>query len=116
MPPLSWASTAVILLSAAITLLLLRNRRIPLYQSSNFIWLPSNHPGSSTIFFSNSAWPFSWPITSIDAGAGATDIFVSVQLLLVLSSKASICRDSNHSDNASISSVCLELVVVLPDR
>jgi len=28
------------------------------------------------MFFGNPAWPFSWPITSIGAGAGATDISV----------------------------------------
>ena len=116
MPSLSQASTAVILSSAATTLLLLRNKWISLHQSSNFIRSPSNHPRSDTIFFSNSAWPFSWPITSIGAGAGATDISASVHLLLVLSFEASICKDPSHSDNASILSVCLELIVVLPDR
>ena len=68
------------------------------------------------MFFSNPAWPFSWPITSIGAGAGATDISVSVHLLLVLSSEALIYKDPSCSDNASILSVCLELVVVLPNR
>ena len=116
MPPLSQASTAVILLSAATTLLLLRNRWIPLHQSSNFVWSLLNHHRSSTMFFGNLAQPFSWPITSIGAGAGATDISVSVCSLLMLSSEVSICKDSSRSDNASILSVCLELVVVLPDR
>ena len=116
MPPLSRANTTVILLLATTTLLLLRNRWILLHQSSNFVWSLSNYPGSSTMFFSNPAWLFSWPITSISANAGATDISMSVHLSLVLSSKTSIYKDSSHSDNASILSVRLELVVVLPDR
>ena len=113
-PSLSQASTAVILFLAATTLLLLRNKQISLHQSSNFVQSLSNHPGSGTMFFSNPAWPFSWPITSI--GAGATDISVSVHSSLVLSSEASICKDPSCSDNASILSVHLELVMVLPDR
>ena len=51
MPPLSQASTAVILLSAATTLLLLRNSLIPLHQSLNFVLSPSNYPGPGTMFF-----------------------------------------------------------------
>ena len=68
------------------------------------------------MFFSNPAWLFSWPITSIGAGTSATDISISVHSLLVLSSKALICKDPSHSDNASILSVCLELIVVLSNR
>ena len=116
MPPLSWASTAVILSLAATTLLLLRNKQIPLHQSSNFVRSLSNYPRSGTMFFGNPAWPFSWPITSIGAGAGATNISVSVCLSLVLSSEISICKDPSHSNNVSILSVCLELIVVFPDR
>ena len=92
------------------TLLLLRNNLIPLHQSSNFIRSLSNHPGSSTMFFGNPAWP----VTSIGASAGAIDISVSICLLFVLSSEVSIYKDPSHSDNASILSVLLELVVVLP--
>ena len=115
-PPLRQARITVILLSVSMTLLLLRNNLILLHQSSNFIWSLSNHPGSGTMFFGNPAWPFSWPVTSIGAGAGATDISVSVCLSFVLSSKVSICKDPSRSDNVSISSVHLELIVVLPDR
>ena len=104
----------MILLSVSMTLLLLRNNLIPLHQSSNFVRSLSNHLGSSTMFFSNLAWPFSWPVTSI--GAGAADISVSVCSLLVLSSEVSICKDPSCSNNASISSVHLELVMVLPNR
>ena len=116
MLPLSQASTVVIISSAATTLLLLKNKRIPLHQSSNFVQSLLNHPGSDTMFFSNSVWLFSWPITSIGAGASATGISVSIHSSLVLSSEVSICKDPIHSDNALILSVYLELVVVLPDR
>jgi len=50
-PPLRQARIAVILSSVSRTLLLLRNNRIFLHQSSNFVQSPSNHPGSGTIFF-----------------------------------------------------------------
>ncbi len=56
---------------------------------------------------------FFWPITTI--GASVTDISVSVCLSFIEASYA-ICKDPSHSDNTSILSVCLELVVVLPDR
>ena len=65
MPPLSWASTAVILLSIIITLLLLRNNCIPLHQSSNFIQLLSNYPRSSIIFFGITACAISLCTVSI---------------------------------------------------
>ena len=73
-PLLRQARIAVILLSASMTLLLLRNNYIPLHQSLNFVWSPSNHSGFSIIFFSISAYIFSLIATS----AGATDISVSV--------------------------------------
>ena len=70
--PLRWARIAVILLSVSMTLLLLRNNHIPFYQSSNFIQLLLNYPGSSTMFFGVTAYMF----LLIAAGAGATDISV----------------------------------------
>ena len=48
-PPLRRAKIAVILLLVSMTLLLLRNNLIPLYQSSNFVLSPSNYLGSGTI-------------------------------------------------------------------
>ena len=42
-PPLSQANTAV-LLSVAVTLLLLKNKQIPFYQFLDFVWLLLNHP------------------------------------------------------------------------
>ena len=56
---------------------------------------------------------FSWLVTAI--GAGATDISVSVCSLSIEALYA-ICKDPSHSDNTSISSVHLELVMVLPNR
>ena len=108
-PPLRQARIAVILSSVSMTLLLLRNSRIPLYQSSNFVLSPSNHPGSGTMFFGNPACLFSWLIPAI--GTGAVDIFSIV--ICSFSSEVSlvICKDSSCSDNASILFVHLELVV-----
>ena len=103
----------MILSSVSITLLLLRNNLISLYQSLNFIRSPSNHPESGTIFLGNPAYTFSWPVTAISAGA--VDISVSVCLLSVEASSV-ILRDSSYSDNASILFILLELIVVLPDR
>ena len=54
--PLSQARIAMILLSDAITLLLLRNNQISLYHSLNLIWLPSNYPRSGTILFGITAY------------------------------------------------------------
>ena len=55
MSSLSQANTTVILSSIPITLLLLRNKYISLYQSSNFVQLPSNYPRSRTMFFNITA-------------------------------------------------------------
>ena len=112
-PPLRRARITVILLSVPVTLLLLRNSLIPLHQSSNFIWLLSNHPGSGTMFFGNPVCLYSWLVTAI--GASAVDISVSICLLSADASSV-ILRDPSHSDNASILFILLELVVVLPNR
>ena len=58
-PPLRQARIAVILLLVSMTLLLLRNSLISLHQSLNFVQSLSNHPGSSTMFFSNPVCPYS---------------------------------------------------------
>ena len=70
MLPLSQANTVVILSLVATTLLLLRNNHISLYQSSNFVWSPSNHLGSRTILFEILACAFSL----YTAGASAVNI------------------------------------------
>ena len=98
----------MILSLVSMTLLLLRNNCIPLHQSSNFVRSPSNYPGSGTIFLGNPVCPFSWLVPAIVAGA--TDISVSVCLLLVEASSM-ICKDSSHSNNASILFVLLGFVV-----
>ena len=108
-PSLRRARIVVILLSVPLTLLLLRNSLIPLHQSSNFDQSPSNHPGSSTMFFGNSAWTFS--LTAAAAVAGATDISVSVCSYSSIEASSLICKDPSHSNNASISFVLLELVL-----
>ena len=99
----------MILLFVLLTLLLLRNNLIPLYQSSNFDWLLLNHPGSGTIFFGNPAWTFL--LTAVAVVAGATDISVSVGLYSSVEASSLICKDPSCSDNVSISFVLLELVL-----
>ena len=108
-PPLRRAKIAVILSLVSTTLLLLRNSHIPLHQSSNFVWSPSNHPGSGTIFFGIPADMF--PPISTTIGAGAVDISVSVHSLVSLEALSMILRDPSLSDNASKSFVRLELVL-----
>ena len=82
MPFLSWASTAVILSSIAITLLLLRNNQISLHQPSNFIWSPLNHPRSRTILFSITTYAILLYTASIDAINISSDNTSSVVLFL----------------------------------
>jgi len=60
------------------TLLLLRNNLIPLHQLSNFVQLPSNYPGSSTMFFGIPVCMFSL-IATTGAGAG----FVCIHLFVL---------------------------------
>ena len=99
----------MILLSVSRTLLLLRNNLIPLHQSSNFVWSPSNHPGSGTIFFGIAADTFS-PI-SMAMGAGAADISSVIVCLYSLEVSSVICKDPKRSDIASTLFVLLELVL-----
>ena len=99
----------MILSLVSITLLLLRNNLIPLHQSSNFDQSLSNHPGSSTIFFGNSVCMLFIAVS----GAGTTDISSIVICLYLSEASSVICKDPNCSDNASISFVLLELVLVL---
>ena len=101
----------MILSSVYMTLLLLRNNLIPLHQSSNLDWSLSNHPGSSTMFFSNPVCTF--PLFATVSGTGTADI--SSIVVCSYSSEASsvICKDPSHSNNASILFILLELVLVL---
>ena len=75
-PPLRQARITMILLLISMILLLLRNNCISLYQSSNFVQLPSNHLRSSTMFFGIAAYTFS--LNAV--GTGTTDISVSICL------------------------------------
>ena len=95
----------MILSSVPLTLLFLRNNLIPLHQSSNFVQLPSNHPGSRTMLLSILANLF-----TAGVAAGAINISVSIYSSLVETSWL-ICKDSSHSNNASILFVLLELVL-----
>ena len=97
----------MILSLLSMTLLLLRYNCIPPYQSSNFIQSLLNHPRSGTILFGI----FACALSSTVTGTGISDISVSVHLY---SSNASflIRKDPSHSDNVSISSVFLELILV----
>ena len=92
------------------TLLLLRNNLIPLHQSSNFDQSSSNHPGSGTMFFSNSTWMFL--LFAAAAGAGATDISSVVVCLYLSEASSVIFKNPSHSNSAFISFVLLELILV----
>ena len=91
------------------TLLLLRNNCILLYQSLNFIWSPSNHPGSSTMFFSISACTFL--LLVVGASASAVNISMSI-LSWSLEASSVICKDPSHSNNALILFILLKLILV----
>ena len=78
--PLRQARIVVILSSVSMTLLLLRNNHIPLHQSLNFVWSLSNHPRSSTIFFSISVYIFLLLVAGTGASAGAVNISMSILL------------------------------------
>ena len=106
--PLRQARIAVILSLVSMILLLLRYNCIPLHQSSNFVWSLSNYPGSRTMLFNMTAYTFSF---IAGAGASATDISVSV-CLYSFEISFMICKNSSCSDNASISFILLELVLV----
>ena len=101
MPPLSRASTIVILSSAANTLLLLRNSQISLYQSLNFVLSPSNYSKSGTMFFVGTfslctAGTGTVNISSISGIAGSVLQFDTLSLVIL--------SDPNIFSNASITS------------
>ena len=91
------------------TLLLLRNNQIPLYQSSNFILSPLNHSESETILFSIVACLLSFVV----AGAGAADISLSDRSYVSSEALFVIYKDPSLSDSTSILFVHLELILVL---
>ena len=111
MPPLSQANTVIILSLAATTLLLLRNKWIPLHQSLNFVLSPSNHPGSETIVSVGT-------LSLYTAGAGAVNILsvsgVAGLVLLFDMLFSVIFSDPSISSNASIASLlCPAILAVL---
>ena len=108
-PSLRWVKIAMILLLVSKTLLLSRNNCILFYQSSNFVLSLSNHPGSGIILFSVTVYTFPFVI----AGAGAADTSLSDHLYILSEALSVICKDPSLSDNASISFVCFELILVL---
>ena len=110
-PPLRQAKITVILSLVSITLLFLRYNCISLHQSSNFVWSLSNYTGSGPMLFDITACIFLFASAGAGAGAGAADISISVFLYL-LEAFSMICKDPSCSDNASISFVLLELVLV----
>jgi len=83
----------MILLLVSITLSLLRNN---LYQSLNFILSLSNHPGSGTMLLSTLVCLLLFYI-----GTDAVNI-LSVYSIILSEALFMICKDSSHSNNASI--------------
>ena len=96
-PPIRQARIAVILSSVTITLLLLRDNHIPLYQSSNFVLSPSNHFRLGTILFGIPTYLL------CTAGTSAINIISVVSVSVVLSKAFSlvILNNPSCSDNAS---------------
>ena len=76
--------------------------------SLNFVWLPSNHPGSGIIFFGIPACPF---LLTVTAGVGTVDISSVVVCLYLLEASSVICKDPSCSNNVSILFVLLKLVL-----
>ena len=104
-PPLRYARIAIILLSVSMTLLLLINNLIPLYQSVNFVQSPSNYLGSIIILLCIIACMFSF------AGIGTTDISLSDYLPVYSEALFVIFNDSSLSDSTFILFVLYELVL-----
>jgi len=98
---------AMILSSVFMTLLLLRYNRIPLYQSSNFVWFLSNYPRSGTILLGIIACSFMF---IIGAGASVVDISVS-NYLYSFKTLFVICKNPSCCDNVSILSILLKLIL-----
>jgi len=70
-----------------------------------------NHPGSRTILFGITACLLSFVVAG--AGAGAADISLSDHSYVSSEALFVICKDPSLSDSTSISSVHLELILVL---
>ena len=97
MPSLWQTRITVILSSVPVTLLLLRNNWILLYQFSNFVLSLSNHPRSKIILFDNSVCSF-----YIFAGASTADI-LSVYSVILSKTSSMIFNDLSFPNSTSIS-------------
>ena len=99
MSSLSQASTAMILSSAATTLLLLRNNWILLHQSLNFVLSLSNHPGPRTMLFVSTFLLCTAVISAVNissvSGVASSVLWFDMLSLVIL-------NDSSISSNASI--------------
>ena len=105
MPSLNQTNIAVILSSVVITLLLLRNRQISLYQFSNFILFLSNYLRSRTILFSITACAVLWYFAgAINISSDVSDVASSVVLFLFNMYSLVILNDLSISSSTSISS------------
>ena len=93
--PLSWANTIVILSSVAMTLLLLTNNQIPLYQSSKFVRSLSNYPRFKTMLFGITVYAVLLYTASIDAVNISSDDIGSIVLFLSEAYSLVILNDSN---------------------
>ena len=95
----------MILSLVSMTLLLLRNNCIFLYQSSNFFQSLLNYHGSMTILFSVTACMFLFIV------AGASNISLSVCLFVLLEALFMIFKNSSLSDSTLILSILHELIL-----
>jgi len=84
----------VILLSISVTLLLLRNNWIPLYQSSNFVLSSLHYSGSRTILLGNS--------TCLLCMFPDATKMLSVYSVVLSEASSIIFNDPSHSDNTFI--------------
>ena len=106
---LSQTNISVILLSVAVTLLLLRNKHISLYQSSNFAWSSSNYHGSGTILLNIIAYFVLLYTADAVNISSISDIYGFVVLFSSKMYSLIILNDLSTSDSASMLS-CLSMV------
>ena len=100
---LNQANIAVILLSVTITLLFLKNRQIPLYQFSNFVLSPSNHPGSGTMLFGITVCAILWySVSTVNISLDVSNVASSVVLFLFNAFSLVILNNPSISSSTSI--------------
>jgi len=106
---LRYTRITVILSLVSMTLLLLKNNCIPFHQSSNFVQSLLNHSGFETILFGITAYALLFVVT----GTSALNISLSDCLYVSCEALFIICKNLNFSDSISISSIHLEIILVL---